>query len=102
MRDMPRSWWLGVVLVVLLLLLGGCAATDNQFAGQGEDPAGFWLGLWHGIIVPITIIVSWFSDTVGIYQVDNNGGWYDTGFVLGASMVFGGGVGSGRAAGRRS
>lgn len=57
--------------------------------------------------MPATIIASWFSDPVGIYdtvgidQVDNNGGWDDTGVVLGASLVFGGGAHSGRVAGSR-
>ena len=62
--------------------------------------AGFWLGLWHGIIVPITFIISLFSDTVGIYEVHNNGGWYDFGFVIGAS-VFLGGSGAGAKGARR-
>lgn len=101
MQKTRPSWWLLVALVAMLLVLGGCAAADNELAGRGQDPAGFWLGLWHGVIVPVTLVVSWFSDTVGVYQVRNNGGWYDTGFVLGASIVFGGGIGSGSAAGRR-
>ena len=62
--------------------------------------AGFWLGLWHGIIVPITFIISLFSDTVGIYEVHNNGGWYDFGFVIGA-LVFLGGSGAGAKGARR-
>jgi hypothetical protein len=96
-----NRWWVVVGVLGVVLLLGGCAADANELAGKGEDPAGFWLGLWHGLIAPVTIIVSWFSDSVGIYEVVNNGGWYDTGFVLGASIIFGGGVGSGAAAGRR-
>ncbi|GAB4416485.1 MAG: hypothetical protein OHK0039_25870 [Bacteroidia bacterium] len=62
------------------------------------EPAGFWLGLWHGIIAPVTFVISLFSDTVEIYQRINNGGWYDFGFVLSASIIFGG---SGSRTGRR-
>jgi len=54
-------------------------------------PAGFWLGVWHGIICPITFLVSLFNDNVGIYEVRNNGNWYNFGFVAGivvASSVF--------------
>jgi hypothetical protein len=52
----------------------------------------------------VSLIISWFNSSVGIYEVHNNGGWYDTGFVLGASFVFGSVLGGGRgaaSAGRR-
>ncbi|MGZ8784175.1 MAG: hypothetical protein ACXW1Y_01235 [Acidimicrobiia bacterium] len=85
----------------LLLVLSACAAGPNSavdVASAEGEVAGFWLGLWQGIIVPITWIISLFSDTVNIYEVHNNGGWYDTGFLLGAGVFLGGG---GAGAGRR-
>ena len=85
--------WL-LFAVFLLLVLSACAAGPNSavdvVSAEGEV-AGFWLGLWQGIIVPITWIISLFSDTVNIYEVHNNGGWYDTGFLLGAGVFLGGG-----------
>lgn len=86
--------------VILAGLLAGCAAGANPLAGGGA-PAGFWLGLWHGFIAPFTLIVSFFNDQVGIYEVHNNGGWYNFGFVFGASLFFGGGGGAGARAARR-
>lgn len=92
-------------VVALVVLLASCAAGGNDVAGtadaSGEGPYGFWWGLWHGIIAPITFIISLFDETVGIYEVHNTGGWYDFGFLFGLSMVFGGGAGGGAAAGRR-
>jgi len=41
------------------------------------------MGLWQGLISPLTFIVSLFTDDVSIYEVHNNGGWYDFGFILG-------------------
>jgi hypothetical protein len=61
----------------------GTAAADG-------DVAGFFLGLWHGIISPVTFVISLFTDGVNIYEVHNNGNWYDFGFVLGAGILFGG------------
>jgi hypothetical protein len=88
--------------VALLVVLAACAAPANTVAAPaGAHLAGFWTGLWHGIICPFTLVVSWFSDSVGVYDVQNDGGWYDFGFVLGASMIFGGGPGSGAARRRR-
>ena len=50
-----------------------------------------WLGLWQGSISPITFLISLFTSEVNIYEVQNNGNWYDFGFMLGVSMAFGGG-----------
>lgn len=85
-----------------VLLLSSCAAGPSPAAGTGEDPAGFWLGLWHGIIVIVTFVISLFTDTVSIYEVSNNGNWYDFGFVLGLTIALGGaGGGAGSRARRR-
>jgi hypothetical protein len=90
-----------LLLVALALLLTGCAAGPNELAGTGRPgEAGFWLGLWHGVISPVTFVISLFSDRVALYEVVNNGGWYDAGFMLGVSCALGGGAG-GSAAGRR-
>jgi len=85
--------------LLVLPFLAACAAGANELAGV-PDPAGmvagFWQGLWHGLISPVAFVVSLFHETVAVYEVHNNGGWYDFGFLLGASSIFGGG-GSGAA-----
>jgi hypothetical protein len=88
-----------VGLLVLMVFLAACAAGVNPEVGtapEGGDIAGFWLGLWHGIIAPITFLISLFTDDVNIYEVHNNGNWYDFGFVIGAGILFGGGFLGGR------
>ena len=79
---------------VLLLMLTSCAPGANVQQGT-VDPtgeiAGFWLGLWHGVIAPITFVISLFSDNVNVYEIYNNGNWYNFGFVLGAGVLLGGG-----------
>ncbi len=88
-------------VAALLLLLAACAAGANPDVGSAppgrEAPAGFWLGLWHGIILPISWIVSLFTDTVSPYEVHNNGNWYNFGFVFGISLIFGGPLSARRA-----
>ncbi len=87
------------LLALILLVLAGCAAGPNDQANSpnsGGQVAGFWLGLWHGIIAPIAFVISLFSPNVGIYEIHNSGGWYNFGFLLGLSAVWGG---SSRAAG---
>ncbi len=56
--------------------------------------AGFWLGLWHGLISPVAFVISLFSSNVHFYEVHNNGGWYNFGFLLGASSTLGGSAAS--------
>ena len=90
---MKKYTLVGVMLVVMLIL-AACAAGPNELAGAVSDQveaAGFWLGLWHGFISPVTFIVSLFNHNVNIYEVYNNGGWYNFGFILGAMIIFGGG-----------
>ena len=82
-----------VCLVLAALLLAGCAAGPNGYAKTPNDrgyTAGFWRGLWHGIIAPITFIISLFNKWVSFYEVHNNGGWYNFGFVLGSGILAGG------------
>jgi len=84
------------VLVVSVLVLAACAAGPAPTA-TGPEIAGFWLGLWHGLISPITFVVALFNPHVGIYAVPNSGGWYDAGFMLGVMTVFSGPLSARRA-----
>jgi hypothetical protein len=83
---------LGLLVLVGGLVLAACAPGANDAAAAGgQELAGFWLGLWHGLIAPVTFVVSLFNDHVNLYEVHNNGNWYNFGFVFGLSIVFGGG-----------
>jgi hypothetical protein len=84
-----------VGLIGLVLILAACAAGANPEVGS-PPAAGFLLGLWHGFISPITFLISLFNDNVSIYEVHNDGNWYDFGFVLGAGILFGGFFRAGR------
>lgn len=87
------------MLVVFALTLCGCVAGEPQFSPA--HPANFWLGLWHGIISWITLIVGVFDQGVEVYERNNNGGWYDFGFLLGATSIWGGGSSAGYHRSRR-
>ena len=97
---MAKSRWARVALLVVIgFVLAGCAAGPNNVAEvKADDIAGFWLGIWHGLISPITFLVSLFNDGVNIYEVHNNGNWYNFGFMIGVSAAFSGAARSGGAA----
>jgi hypothetical protein len=79
-----------------ILLLSSCADTVTLKEAANREPVGFWYGLWHGFILLISFIVSLFDPDVAIYATYNNGGWYDFGFLLGASFSIGGGSRAGK------
>ena len=105
---MPSQPWGGTVKIPLVALLGlflvltvcfaaGCAAGPNVFKnspGPNGVVAGFWLGLWHGFISPFAFIVSLLNDKVTVYELHNNGTWYNLGFLFGTAMIWGGGGGA--------
>jgi hypothetical protein len=100
---MLRRLVAGLILLPCLVVLTACAAGPNDAEGVRPHVAGFWQGLWHGLISPITFVVSLFNDQVGMYEVHNDGGWYNFGFLLGVMIVFsGGGAGSSRASRTRA
>jgi hypothetical protein len=74
-------------LAAIAVACGGCAAGSERFVAQD---AGFWMGLWHGLIIIITFIISLFSDTVRIYESHNTGALYDLGYVIGVMIALGG------------
>lgn len=89
-------------MALSLLLLAACAPGANELGGVPDAEgavAGFWLGLWHGVIAPVTFVISLFSDRVEMYEAHNNGGWYNFGFLLGLTVPLGTGA---RAGGARS
>ncbi len=65
------------------------AGPNSKFKMPDAEPAGFWAGFWHGSIMPIAFVISLFKPGVGIYETNNNGGWYNFGFILGASSSLG-------------
>jgi len=72
---------LNIVLILgILIALSSCANS----ASTATTIAGFWNGLWHGIILPFSFIISLFDPSISIYASVNSGSWYDLGFVIGA------------------
>jgi hypothetical protein len=44
-------------------------------------------GLWHGIIAPITLVISFFDSGIHMYEVHNAGSEYDLGFLIGVILI---------------
>lgn len=82
-----RRSLLYLALAALVLVLSACAPGTEEFV---DREAGFFFGIWHGWIAPISIIWHIFDDGVRIYEVNNTGIWYDVGFYIAVISGFGG------------
>jgi hypothetical protein len=68
------------------LTVAACVAKQSLTAVNPAAP-GFLEGVWHGFIFPVAWIVSLFTDDIAVYQVPNNGGWYDFGYFVGICFL---------------
>jgi hypothetical protein len=65
------------------------AGSNSKYKEPNAKPAGFWGGLWHGLIAPYTFLISLFARGVSIYETNNKGRWYEFGFMLGIGAYAG-------------
>jgi len=75
----------GLLLLAATFLLSSCADVSTVCADSSEMVYGFWYGVWHGAIILWSWIGSMLYNDIAIYAINNNGGWYDFGYVLGVS-----------------
>ena len=105
---MKKSLLFGL-FVIFSVLIAACASnasvqvtTPNysmQLRAPGPNPlinqpdgtglvARAGAGLWHGLISPITLVLSFFDPNVRMYEVHNAGTEYDFGFMIGLTLIF--------------
>ena len=77
-----------VILAALLFGLSGCFPGDGR--NNPDNVAGFFWGIWHGWIAPISLIRMLFNDSIRIFEAYNNGFWYSFGFYMAIISGFGG------------
>ena len=90
-----KQFFSAVIVVLMVVLLSACLAGPNPLEKKADDEgevAGFWKGLWHGFLAPVTFIISIFTSKVRFYEVHNSGFWYNFGFVLAAGLFLSGGI----------
>lgn len=79
---------LAAIFLVLVLLLSSCLPGDGK--NDAQKPAGFFAGIWHGWIAPISLVVGIFNKNIRVYETANTGWWYDLGFYMAVISGFGG------------
>ena len=77
-----------VLSTVILLTFTGCVPGDGT--ATSIKPAGFFWGIWHGWIAPISLIMGLLGKNVRVYETFNSGWWYDFGYYMAIISGFGG------------
>lgn len=72
---------------LLMILLSGCLPGDGSYTD--ENRAGFFWGIWHGWLAPVSLIMGIFNNQLRVYETLNTGWWYDLGFYMAIISGFG-------------
>ena len=84
MKKMYQGKLLLPLILLIILIVSGCADRENVDQCLSGHTYGFFGGLWHGFIAPFDFIAMLFNDEVTMYAQNNNGGLYALGFLLGS------------------
>jgi hypothetical protein len=83
-----RRFFMIVLMLFVVLVLTACVPGDGK--NTSEDPAGFFWGIWHGWLAPLSLIIGIFNKNIRVYEVFNTGWAYDVGFYMAVISGFGG------------
>lgn len=76
-----------IIISILLMLIFTFPKISQAFLVQSDysyyESTGFFLGIWHGLLAPWSLITRWFISDIGMYSINNTGWFYDGGFLLG-------------------
>ena len=76
-----------IILLLTIIAISGCIPGDG--ACTQDNPAGFFSGIWHGWIAPVSLIIGFFKPSIRVYETFNTGWWYDFGFYIAIIGGFG-------------
>lgn len=85
---MKKKFALILLVLMLTLTLTACLPGDPRFTAN--QPAGFFWGVWHGWLAPLSLILGFIKGGYRIYEGNNVGLLYDLGFYIAIIGGFGG------------
>lgn len=82
-----KTIFFGLILLFVMINLTSCAPSGYE---SGE--AGFFSGIWHGLIIVFSLIGKIFGSDIGMYAENNTGFLYWVGYIFGVVGLGGGAV----------
>ncbi len=79
-----------ILLLIIITILFLTSCTPGGGSNNPDNLAGFFMGIWHGWIAPVSLFMGFFNPEIRIYEVYNSGWWYDFGFYMAIISGFGG------------
>lgn len=79
-----------LILLIAVLVFSLSACLPDEGERERDRRANFLVGIWHGWLAPISLIVGIFRPGVRVYETFNTGWWYDFGFYIAVISGFGG------------
>ncbi len=76
---------LSIIIVTfgIILFPNTSLAFVQEYQYSIDHPAGFFSGIWDGLLAPYSLIARWIIHDVVMYAIPNTGWFYDVGFLLG-------------------
>jgi len=92
--NMKNSIKFLLLFIAAGLIFTSCAHVQpiEECIKNSDVIHGFWFGLWNGMTAGFAFIGKLFDRDIAIYATNNNGIWYDFGFILGVGGLFSSGV----------
>ena len=84
---MKKALFYFAVFAIFVFILSSCADAQQVQKCVTGHTYGFWGGLWHGIIAPFAFFGSLIDSDIAIYAINNNGGFYNLGFLMGIGAL---------------
>jgi hypothetical protein len=78
-----------IAILLLFIILGAVIfpvtslAFVQEYQYSDDNLAGFFSGIWDGLLAPYSLVARWFISDVVMYAIPNTGWFYDLGFLLG-------------------
>lgn len=69
---------------LLLMTMSGCAGPEPIGPCLEGETYGFFSGIFHGLIAPITLILSFIDKDTVMFAQNTTGAWYALGFLIGS------------------
>jgi len=71
------------IILGVLILIAVAIPVFTYAATLDITVSGLFLGIWHGLLAPYSLVLRWFIPGITMYSCQNISWMYDFGFLVG-------------------